>query len=168
VVAHKIRSGTEHDITLGELAGMTDTELPGKIRSALVRGTIRSLLAPKKGMFYGDPAYHGMIDAFLDGPPRVATPKIVRRMLDLSSREQIFLDVWAPMWNFFNARGIRVSDGVPVLSMAEPRGWLAEQVAATIGGEQHPVVIVVEDAGGREPIGDVAGYWVCFMEVELE
>jgi hypothetical protein len=167
VVADKLRSEHAAQITLGELAGLTDPDLQRALPPDLVSACVRSILSPAGGFFYGSPAYRGMIGAMLkDRPPRVAPPEVVARMIELQDQDRIIVDVLAPSWLLFKPSRIEIQEGGdPVLYLVMPHGWLDEEVRATLGGDpEHAVLIHVEGVG----YPDLQGPWLCVMDLDME
>jgi hypothetical protein len=172
VVADKIRAGRADTITLGELATLNDDSLKRAIPSRLVRNCVRSILSPSHGLFYRAPVYLGIMDAFLEAegtPVRMATPEVVERMIDLADRGEIFLDLWAPHWNFFKPVAVVSRRGPsPTILMKQSPFWLAGEVRQVLGGDHKPVAITVErDREDSAEAEELEGNWVCFMNVEL-
>jgi hypothetical protein len=176
LMVEKIRAGRAADITLGELA-LANHEVANEVSSTLppgfVRELVRAALYQGHGHFVGTEVEAGMVDAFArigdhragmrsagwyrpGLPPRVATPEVVRELIELrkAGRLQI-LDFYVPSWIFLLPQSVASDKWGPILNLRRARGWLEEE----LGAVQYTGLIAAEEAQDAHA-ASLAGYWL--------
>ena len=164
VVADKLRAGAADQITLGELAHVSDLDLVRRIPEDLVRAGVRALFTRANGLIGPGPLRQGMVNSWItagNDQLKVADVELVREIM---SDPDAYLDVWVPMWNFFKADDVLLTaEGESLLKVTEPEGWLRDQLWAITGDKNFPAVLRVENVRHE----DLNGKYVLLLQIEL-